>query len=56
MGQTKIKDTCVNTDAIVTITRDKMNFRVLNRYPKKDLKDTKDIERRLFEIFKKYEE
>jgi len=40
---------------IDAIKKDKMSFKVINRYPKEKPKSAKDIEKRLFEIFKKYE-
>ena len=45
----------VNNAHIDTINEGKMNFKVINRYPENNSKNTKDIEKRLFEIFKKYE-
>ena len=41
---------------IDTITTDKMNFKVINRYLESEPKSSKDIEKRLFEVFKKYEQ
>jgi len=38
-----------------TICEDKMQFRVINLHPDKDSKSSKNIEKQLFEIFKKYE-
>ena len=37
------------------ISKDKMNFRVINRYPENKNGSSKDIEKRLFDVFKKYE-
>ena len=38
-----------------TICEGKMQFRVINLHPDKDSKSSKNIEKQLFEIFKKYE-
>jgi hypothetical protein len=43
------------TENIETIHKEKMNYRIINRHPEDNSKNTKDIEKRLFEIFKKYE-
>jgi len=40
---------------IDVIDKEKMKFKVLNKYPEKDLKNSENIEKRLFEVFKKYE-
>ena len=37
------------------INKDKMNFRVINHYPENKISKSKDIEKRLFDVFKKYE-
>ena len=37
------------------INKDKMNFRIINRYPEHKINNSKDIEKRLFDVFKKYE-
>ena len=38
------------------INKDKIKLRIINRYPNEDLKNRKDVEKKLFEIFKKYED
>ncbi|MCL2838175.1 MAG: hypothetical protein FWE04_03790 [Oscillospiraceae bacterium] len=40
---------------IDTISKDKMNFRVINYYPEDKFINRKYIEKRLFDVFKKYE-
>ena len=50
---TKDKAHDVHTDMII---EGKMHFKVINRYPASNLKNSKYIEKRLFEVFKKYEE
>jgi len=40
---------------IDTIKKDKVSYTVINRYPEENSKKIKHIEKRLFEIFKKYE-
>ena len=40
---------------IDTISTEKMNVRVINYYPDIDSKGLQDIEKRLFEIFKKHQ-
>ena len=49
-----------NTDnpkvRIDTIKKDKRGFKVINQYPKNNPKSSKEIEQRLFEIFRKYEQ
>ena len=37
------------------INEDNMNLKIINIYPEYSFKNSKDIEKRLFEIFKKYE-
>ena len=44
-----------NNVPIDTINIEKMNFKIFNRSPGNNPEKTKDIEKRLFEIFKKYE-
>ena len=51
----KSKDNLKNNIHIDIINKENMNFRVLNYYPESNPKNSKDIEKRLFEIFKKYE-
>jgi len=45
----------VNVKTTHTISKDKMNFRIIHHRPKDNPKKRKEIEKRLFEIFKKYE-
>ena len=40
---------------IDTIETGKMKVKVINHHPEVDAKTKRDIERRLFEVFKKYE-
>jgi len=47
-----IKNTLENKD---TIKIEKMNLKVLHVRPKNDTKNEKNVEKRLFEVFEKYE-
>ena len=59
MGDSMIKNVFENKEKnqlhIDKSSKDKMNFRVVNHYPENKVVNTKDIEKRLFDIFKKYE-
>ena len=47
----------IHADAhIDTINIGNMSFKILHHYPEDDPKKLKDIEKRLFEIFRKYED
>jgi len=48
MAKRKVK----NSDEV---NNEKKNFRVVNRYPDDNLKNTKDAEKKLYEVFRKYE-
>ena len=50
-----LKDNEKTKTPIDKISKDKMNFRVVNRYPENKISNSKDIEKRLFDVFKKYE-
>jgi len=48
-----VKIDAVETTYIINV--EKMNFKVIHRHPKDKPKNTKNIEKRLYEVFKKYE-
>ena len=57
MGETqKPKSDLKKKTHVDTISKGKIHFRVINHYPEMTWKNTKYIEKRLFKIFKKYEQ
>jgi len=38
-----------------SISKDEAKYRIINRYPEKNEKIRKDVEKKLYEVFKKYE-
>ena len=48
----KSKDKTIHIDQL---SKEKMNFKVINNYPEHNLANMKSIEKKLFEVFKKYE-
>jgi len=55
MGENSLRSNPKEKTHIDKINKDKMNFRVINHYPENKIGNSNDIEKRLFHIFKKYE-